>query len=74
MTKHTDGLNDRPNNDAISQCGTGTPADTGSPIDATDEEIARVRTKMMDDLKDEEQKPVQAFGPRLAATNGQRAR
>ncbi|HEX5933695.1 MAG TPA: hypothetical protein VFY63_05985 [Pseudorhizobium sp.] len=47
MTKHTDGLNDRAKDATIAQSGPGVPDDTGSPIEVTDEQIARVRSKLM---------------------------
>jgi hypothetical protein len=48
MTKHSDGPNDRPKDTTIAQSGPGIPDDAGRPIEASDEEIARVRHKMVD--------------------------
>ena len=44
--KITDGLNDRPRNETIGQSGAGLPDDTSQPIEASDEEIARMREKL----------------------------
>ncbi len=56
MTKITDGANDRPKDETIAQSGNGIPDDSGAPIEASDEEIARVRAKLgTDDRHDEKE-------------------
>lgn len=52
MSKITDGLNDRPKDASIGQSGPGLPDDSSQPIEATDEEVARVREKLQNDARD----------------------
>ncbi|MDR9773421.1 hypothetical protein RJJ65_12250 [Rhizobium hidalgonense] len=51
MSKITDGLNDRPKDATIAQSGAGLPDDSSQPIEATDEEVERVRAKFEDDAR-----------------------
>jgi hypothetical protein len=46
MPKITDGVNDRSRDDTIAQTGNGIPDDSGNAVEASDEEIARVRSKL----------------------------
>ncbi|WP_368517283.1 hypothetical protein [Rhizobium sp.] len=46
MTKITDGANDRPKDETIAQSGGGLPDGSGAPIEASDEEIGRLRAKL----------------------------
>jgi hypothetical protein len=48
MTKNIDGLTDRTKDDTIAQTGPGIPDDSSSPIQASDEEIARIRSALKD--------------------------
>lgn len=52
MSEITDGLNDRPKDASIAQSGPGLPDDSSQPIEAADEEVARVRAKLQDDARD----------------------
>ncbi|MCO6048952.1 hypothetical protein NGM99_04005 [Mesorhizobium sp. RP14(2022)] len=47
--KITTGLNDRPRNETIAQTGGGIPDDTSQPVEVSDEEVERVRRKLMED-------------------------
>lgn len=58
MSKITDGFNDRPKDVWIAQSGPGLPDDSGQPIEATDEEVERVRSKLKDDAPTEVKKEV----------------
>ncbi|MFP3547212.1 hypothetical protein SB748_27725 [Rhizobium sp. SIMBA_035] len=49
MPKITTGLNDRPKDATISQSGPGLPDDSGEPIETSDEEVERIRSKFEDD-------------------------
>ncbi|MEF0941921.1 hypothetical protein [Rhizobium sp. BR 362] len=55
MMKITNGANDRPKNETIAQTGAGIPDDSGASIEASDEEIARVREKLGTDHKKEKE-------------------
>lgn len=59
MTKITDGANDRPKDETIAQTGGGIPDDSSAPIDASDEEIARVRAKLVADDREGEKKDLE---------------
>ena len=48
MPKITDGLNDQPKDASIAQSGPGLPDDSSQPVEATDEEVERVRAKLED--------------------------
>jgi hypothetical protein len=48
MHKITNGPNDRPRDETIAQSGPGFPDDSGTPIEASDEEVERVRAKLME--------------------------
>ncbi|MCO5730555.1 hypothetical protein [Rhizobium sp. SSA_523] len=52
MSKIADGLNDRPKDASIAQSGPGLPDDSSQPIEATDEEVERVRAKLQNDARD----------------------
>ena len=45
--KITDGANDRPKNETIAQSGAGAPDDVGAPVEVSDEEVERVRQKLL---------------------------
>jgi hypothetical protein len=51
MSKITDGANDRPKDATIGQSGPGLPDDSGQPIEATDEEVERIRAKFEADAR-----------------------
>ncbi|MBY2919143.1 hypothetical protein [Rhizobium leguminosarum] len=51
MSKITEGLNDRPKDSTIAQSGPGLPDDSGQPIEATDQEVERVREKFKGDAR-----------------------
>ncbi len=51
MSKVTNGLNDRPKDETITQSGEGLPDDSGKPIDVADDEIARVKEKLETDAR-----------------------
>jgi hypothetical protein len=51
MSKITTGLNDRPKDATISQSGPGLPDDSGEPIETSNEEVERVRSKFEDDAR-----------------------
>lgn len=59
MTKHTDGLNDRPKHSTIAQTGSGIPDDISSSIEASDEEVARVRSKLVDGARKDEKEDLE---------------
>lgn len=46
MSKITDGLNDRPKDASIAQKGPGLPDDSRQTVEATDEQVVRVRAKL----------------------------
>lgn len=46
MTKNTDGLNDRPTDDTIAQTSSDIRDASSSPIDASDEEMARIHSAL----------------------------
>jgi hypothetical protein len=46
MSKITTGLNDRPVDATIAQSGPGLPDDSGIPVEATEEEVLRIRAKL----------------------------
>lgn len=59
MSKITGGLNDQPKDAAtIGQSGPGLPDDSSQPIEATDEEVARVRAKLQDDGREKVKKEI----------------
>ncbi|ACS59975.1 MULTISPECIES: hypothetical protein [Rhizobium] len=51
MSKTTNGLNDRPKDSTIAQSGPGLPDDSGQPIEATNQEVERVRAKFEGDAR-----------------------
>lgn len=59
MTKNTNGSNDRPKDETIAQSGGGIPDDSGAPIEASDEEIARVRAKVGGDDRQAEKEDLE---------------
>ena len=48
-SKITTGLNDRPRNETIGQTGAGIPDDSSQPVEVSDEEVERVREKLLKD-------------------------
>ncbi|MDM9644823.1 hypothetical protein [Rhizobium sp. S163] len=58
MSKITDGVNDRPKDASIAQSGPGLPDDSSQPIEATDEEVERVRAKLQDDAREKVKKEI----------------
>ena len=46
-TKSTTGLNDRPKDETIAQSVGGLPDDSGQPIEVSNEEVERVRSKLI---------------------------
>lgn len=65
MTKHTDDLDDRPKDDTIAQTGPGIPDDSGSPIEASDEEIARIHSALKDGKQADEKRNLERQLERL---------
>jgi hypothetical protein len=51
MSKFTTGMNDRPKDSTIAQSGPGLPDDSGAPIETSDEEVERVRSKFENDAR-----------------------
>ncbi|WP_182085310.1 hypothetical protein [Aureimonas sp. ME7] len=49
QAKITTGANDRPRDVSIGQTADGLPDDSGRPVQVSDEEIAKVRDKLLND-------------------------
>jgi len=57
-SKITNGLNDRPRNETISQTGAGLPDDSGHPVEVDEATVERVRRKLLGDAAAELQDEV----------------
>jgi hypothetical protein len=58
-SKITTGLNDRPKSASIAQSGPGIPDDSGSPIEADDGQIERMKEKLTENPREKLKKEVQ---------------